>query len=170
MVSSQSNPKDHTACDDVTEDSPFVYTTPIQMPSRVEHETDRNATISSVLLFNLALAHQLSADADTTLSPERYAAILSKSLKLYELAFRMQERGGYFNSNFLFILAILNNIGLIHNYLNGPSLAERCFGKLLSVLMLLTDSKCYDTSKLNLNGFYKNATFRFNTHAVAAAA
>jgi hypothetical protein len=152
----------------VEQASPFIYNIPIRMPSRVELEKDRNKKISSVLLFNLALAHQLSADSAK--SSERYSVILSKALALYELAFRVQESGEYFGGNILFTLAILNNIGLIHNHLSGPILARSCFSKLLSVLMFLTDSKCYDASNLNLNGFYRNATFNCAKRCVAAAA
>lgn len=165
MVLGQANMSED---EDVEQASPFIYNIPIRMPSRVELEKDRNKKISSVLLFNLALAHQLSAD--TAKSSERYSAILSKALVLYELAFRIQESGGYFSGNILFTLAILNNIGLIHNHLSGPILARSCFSKLLSVLMFLTDSKCYDTSNLKLNGFYRNATFNFAKRCVAAAA
>jgi hypothetical protein len=168
MVLGQANMSED---EDVEKASPFIYNMPIRMPSRVELEKDeneRNKKIFSVLLFNLALAHQLSADSAK--SSERYSAILSKALALYELAFRIQESGGYFSGNILFTLATLNNIGLIHNHLSGPILARSCFSKLLSVLMFLTDSKCYDTSNLKLNGFYRNATFSFVKRCVAAAA
>ena len=127
-----------------------------------------NVYIGAVI-YNLALAHQLRAEAVTNDVHKRHL-LLSKAIKIYELAFKMQERGGYFNCNFLFIMAILNNIGVIHQILGSTDLAKRCFGKLMSVLMLLTERRCYDTTKLKLNRFFRNASLSISEPCTATAA
>ena len=147
----------------------FVYRSGIRMPPSLAFDKDRDRLMSSIFLFNLGLAHQLSAEATTADAAQQHA-LFSKALKIYGLAFKMQGRGGYFNSNFLFIMAILNNIGVIHERLASPMLAKQCFGKLMSVLMLLTERKCYDTSKLDMNGFFRNATLSCIDPCPAAAA
>lgn len=157
---------EHSDDDDAT---PFVYRTGILMPPSLAFDKDRDSLMSSIFLFNLALAHQLRAET-TSNDAERRHSLLSKALKIYELAFKMQERGGYFNSNFLFILAILNNIGVIHQILGAPLLAKRCFGKLMSVLMLLTERKFYDSTKLDMKGFFRNGSLSCGEPCTATAA
>lgn len=153
---------------------PFVYQNAIRMPHSLAFDKNRDSLMSSIFLFNLALAHHLRADAITNVDDPNNLAkrhlLLSKALKIYELAFKMQERGGYFNCNFLFILAILNNIGVIHQTLGAPQQAKRCFGKVMSVLMLMTDRKCHDTTKLEMNGFFRNASCSLFAACSAAAA
>ncbi|CAJ1954852.1 unnamed protein product [Cylindrotheca closterium] len=147
----------------------FVYRTGIRMPSSVAFDKDRDRLMSSIFLFNLGLAHQLRAEAITK-NAEQQHTLYAKALKIYGLAFKMQERGGYFNSNFHFIMAILNNIGVIHERMGSLILAKQCFGKLMSVLMLLTERKCYDTSKLYVKGFFTNASLSCHEACTAAAA
>ena len=168
----QAENKDASSATGQAEDEevkPFIYRHGIRMPHSLAFDKDRDSLMSSIFLFNLALAHQLRAELMTN-NPEKQHLLLSKALKIYELAFKMQERRGYFNSNFLFILAILNNIGVIHQTLGSADLSKRCFGKLMSVLMLLTERKCYDTTKLDMNGFFCNASRSIVDPCSAAAA
>eukprot|EP00980_Cylindrotheca_fusiformis_P013179 scaffold3348_cov74-Cylindrotheca_fusiformis.AAC.5 len=168
MISSKTKSISHTSEDGP--ETPYVYKTAIQLPARLVQRRDRNNIISSVLLFNLALAHQLDASESEDSSPEMYTLRLYKAMHLFKLGYRIQERKGYLNGNMLFALATLNNLGVVHNYLNLPVVADLCFNKLLSILMLLTESKCFDTNQLELNGFFQNASTAIATYKSTAAA
>jgi hypothetical protein len=94
-------------CEDLDENGQFMYKQAIRIPVNVESHYRAGVMVSSMIIFNLALAHQLAA----TVSDNREAA-LRKSAKLYELSFNMQ-RDEFFDSNTMFTLAVVNNLGLM---------------------------------------------------------
>lgn len=122
--------------------------------------------IPSVLIFNLALAHQLSTkDSDKRLD------CLKKAKKLYELAYNCQgtHEATELDSSMLFIMATVNNLGLIHNELNDHETSRKCFDHLLSVAMFLVDSKTTQHTD-HIDAFLRNVTIANSDNCPAAAA
>lgn len=124
--------------DDDEEMDEFVYQDPIRIPKEaIRNSYQFNTAMSIMLIFNLALAHQLYAFEDETFSRHM---MLEKSAKLYECAYSLLLQQN-FESNLLFVLATVNNLGQVHRSLDqsGES-ATKCFEHLLSILMFLVDS------------------------------
>jgi hypothetical protein len=126
-----------TENDEEGEISEFVYRHPIRIPRQaIKHSFQFNIATSIMVIFNLALAHQLYATEDETLSSH----LFEKSAKLYECAFSLLLQQD-FESNVLFLLATVNNLGQAHRSLDqSGETATKCFQHVLSILMFLVDS------------------------------
>jgi tetratricopeptide (TPR) repeat protein len=158
----QSRPTGDYCHKHLDEDGQFMYKEAIRIPVNVESHYRAAVMVSSMIIFNLALTHQLAA----TVSDNRESA-LRKAAKLYELSFNMQ-RDEFFYSNTMFTLAIVNNLGLIHHQLDDRETASKYFEHLLSTLMFLID--CGDGHATDFDGFLRNAsTVSFQACAAAAA-
>ncbi len=113
----------------------FVYRTPISFPSTGPLEY---AMVSSIVIFNMALAHHLMAldeAGDIRVLP------LRKAQRLYELAICLvspTESGG--DGGMLFILSCVNNLGNVHQLLGDTPTSEKYFQELLSILMFVTSN------------------------------
>ena len=122
--------------------------------------------IPSVLIFNLALAHHLSSKIK---SKSHRVSDLKKAAKLYQLAYNANEE--FCESNILFTLATVNNLGLIQKELNDKEASQQCFDHLLSVVMFLVDSKrSLDMESDHIDGFLRNVAFANGDICPAAAA
>jgi hypothetical protein len=141
----------------------FLYRHAIRVPVNVEFHYRAAVMIGSMIIFNLALAHQLSA----AVSDKNRESTLCRAAKFYELALNMQIEE-CFDSNILFTLATVNNLGLIHHQLDDTETASKCFEHLLSTLMFLVD--CGEGHTSDLEGFLRNAsTVNFQACPAAAA-
>ena len=145
-----------------TGDDPCIYDAPIRMPLSLEKSCGCSNVIASILLFNLALAHHLllhssSSDESTT---KNSSSILDMILLLYERAFDMQaSQDVYFDQNYYFVLACVNNIAVVHRQRDQSLLSKQCFEKVLSILMFLTDNGIVnDGGRLDMSIFYHNVT------------
>lgn len=130
----------------------YVYQQPMRIPENVGNNYRACVFASTMVTFNLALVQQLMASHCSTTSVEQARALLRKAGKLYQLAFNMQQEEN-FDQNTLFVLATVNNLGLIHSQLNDRKAADQCFEYLLSSLMYLAHS-----GDVRLKGFLRNAT------------
>jgi hypothetical protein len=136
----------------------FLYRQAIRIPpTMVLESTHRSAIMgSSVVIFNLALAHQLTAMEEGNKLRE---TMLGKALKLYELGFNMVQQKEYADEpNTMYILATVNNSGLAHQHLNDRHTATKCFNALMSTLMYLIDCGEGDSNNWDFEGFLRNAT------------
>jgi hypothetical protein len=122
-----------------------MYKQVIRIPVNVESHYRAAVMVSSMIIFNLALAHQLPS-----MVRDNRETALRKAAKLYELSFKMQ-RDEFFDSNTMFTLAIVNNLGPIHHQLDDKETASKCFEHLLSTLMFLIN--CGDGHATNVDGF-----------------
>ena len=157
------------------EDNPFFYRQPIEIPKSLigglllSSSTNHGDTIllSSVVLFNLALAHHLLAETSNSYQK----MFLQKALRLYELSFRMQEQLERVHSNnFHFALAVMNNIGLIHKQMKNDIQAKDFFSQIFSILMVITDSDMEESTRCHLQGYYQNIGLFCQPTSLAAAA
>lgn len=119
--------------------------------------------MSSVIIYNLALAQQLSCSSPDT---RRNPAKLIKAARLYDLAFNMQRNDENLGDNVCFTLAIVNNLGVVYRELGDLEAARKCFEHVLSTLMLVLDcGKSYP----QFGHYFQNAT-SFNSIAIFAPA
>jgi hypothetical protein len=135
----------------------FLYRTTISIPADVEMSYRESVLVSCMTIFNLAIAYHLRGDHVS----------LTRAMKLYELSFNLQ-RDQQMENNILFTLAIVNNLGLVHQQLMDEKSAGKCFEHVLSTLMYLTD--CGQASECHLDGFFHNVTGIVSQPSVAPAA
>ncbi|KAL3931632.1 MAG: hypothetical protein SGBAC_011219 [Bacillariaceae sp.] len=145
----------HPMSSSVDPEFPFMYSDAIRISPKIVAAGIPKNDVISVILFNLALSYHLSAldsmDPDTD---------LRKALHVYEHLYTMQqERQENFVSNLTFVLSVLNNMGIIHQWRNEDAIAARCFDKLLSALMLISSnnqSTGRKSEEVVFRGFYRN--------------
>ena len=143
-------------------DQQYMYRQAIHIPLTIESNYQASIMVSVMIIFNLALAFQLSA-----VSSDKKQSKLRKAAKLYELSFNMQQDANFENNNVLFTMATVNNMGLIHHKLNDRETANKCFEYLLSTLMFLTD--CVEGDVCELDGFLRNVSNLISEPCSAAA-
>ncbi|CAJ1968617.1 unnamed protein product [Cylindrotheca closterium] len=169
--------KGHPMSSSVDPDFPFMYSDAIRISPEVAAAGISQHDVTSIILFNLALTHHLSA-----LDSNDPDSDLQKALHVYEHLYTMQQENmvvgsSGFPSNLMFVLSILNNCGIIHQWrseagtsINGEVIAARCFDKLLSVLTLISDNA--QTTNKNeevvVRGFYRNVVLNRPPAASAA--
>lgn len=136
----------------------FVYDQGIVIPSI---EMKYEEALSSILIFNSALAHQLYAQQQQEQSTsQRY---LLKSKRLYELAL---EAYSEVDSNVLFPFAVMNNTGVIEFQTGNAALSTRYFDTLMPILMLLLNSG--GSSRFTrLCGFLRNVSLKMEAASAA---
>jgi tetratricopeptide (TPR) repeat protein len=146
------------------EDNQYIYRRAIRIPSHINADYRTSIMVSSMIIFNLALAHQLSV---TGVETKRDNSKLRKAAKLYELGFALQqnEQWGF---NLLYTLATVNNLGLVYRQLHNKDFAGKCLEHLLSALMVVVD--CGKGNIHELEGFFRNTSSLISKHVAAAAA
>ena len=103
-----------------------------------EDDTEFNV-VSSAILFNLALAHHLSAKKAKRQQRRASLTRLEKAARLYELASHLEQKRFTNGTNPLFMMAIVNNLGAIHHELNERENAQLFFQHLLSTMLFITE-------------------------------
>jgi tetratricopeptide (TPR) repeat protein len=140
----------------------FIYRRPIHMGTGIPPLCYESGVLASIIIiFNLALAYQLAAEDSN--KRERY---LMKAARLYELAHNFHSEEDFESSTF--VLASVNNLGLIYQEFDDKITAQTCFQHLLSTLMLIVD--CGQTDGSKLGGFFRNTSHLFCLQTTAAAA
>jgi tetratricopeptide (TPR) repeat protein len=143
------------------ENDQYMYRRAIHIPLAIESNYQASIMVSVMIIFNLALAHQLSA-----VGSDKKQSKLCKAIKLYELSFNLQ-RNENFDNNVVFTMATMNNMGLIYHTLNDGETANKCFEHLLSTLMFLID--CGEGDVCELDGFLRNVPNVISEPCSAAA-
>lgn len=132
----------------------YLYQQAARIPLNVGSNYRAAVLVSTLVTFNLALAYQLMSTYKAA-EPSQAQILLMKAVKLYELAFGMQQEEG-FDNNALFTLATVNNLGLIHSQLNDRTAANQCFQYLLSTLLYLNNDSSHGNELFE--AFYRNAS------------
>jgi tetratricopeptide (TPR) repeat protein len=135
----------------------YLYRRAIFIPINMEMTYGETIMVSCLIIMNLAIAYHLRGDQEALL----------RAMKLYELSFNLQ-RDQQFGSNVLFTLAIVNNLGVVHQQLHDEQAAVKCFEHVLSTLMYL--KACGHSSECNLDGFFHNVLSVAAQQSVAPAA
>lgn len=137
----------------------------LHMQPQPLHSQDPETPIARVCvtcLFNLALAMHLKAmslDSETQDS-ERFAAVLQLYDNVYTLLLSMEMAATCSNKGDLhLLLAVLNNMALLHNQFGRSDKAKACFETLLSSLMFINafdGSRCETLESSLLDGVLSN--------------
>ncbi|KAL3931159.1 MAG: hypothetical protein SGBAC_011437 [Bacillariaceae sp.] len=143
---------------DSSDESGFLYDKAVFIPQKVSLETHIafNA-VSSILLFNLALALQLKANA-TKADLSRKDSCFVNSMSMYQLVMALNGSSG------LLSMVVLNNVGLIHREYKDHEKEKECFDRLLAMW------RVSPVRAKDLEGMFYNAMRWHNTSALPAAA
>jgi tetratricopeptide (TPR) repeat protein len=157
--------------DDNEQDYMYMYRQAIHIPlEHIVEQTYQESAIacSSAIIFNLALAHHLSA----LVSAKHLSNMLHTAATLYQLAGDLQRDDAQLeNNNVLFTMAAMNNLGVIYHLLEDHETATKFFQQLLTTLMLLVDCREAEArSGGELDGFLRNATNLVSASSCAAPA
>ena len=129
----------------------YIYRSPIEIPDWYKdlpgHEG--NATVSMVVVFNLALAHHMLGnsikdghiDISTFESPYEFRSLIVTAAKLYEHALSLNWVQDNEDESPLFLLATVNNMGQAHQALEDMEQSKFCFSHLLEYLVLFIDQE-----------------------------
>mmetsp|Transcript_27159 Transcript_27159/g.76384 ORF Transcript_27159/g.76384 Transcript_27159/m.76384 type:complete len:328 (-) Transcript_27159:152-1135(-) len=153
----------------------FVYLCPMYFPDAASVRCtcrSNGAILAIVSIFNLALSHHIHAMgmAKEGGLREQSMEVFEKARRLYELAFQLytddSDEGAAVEGGLLFLLATVNNLGMIHQQLGRPEPAHKCFQHVLSTMVFLIDQQQLQPSPAQLKGMTKHLWQRFldNTH------
>jgi tetratricopeptide (TPR) repeat protein len=136
-------------------DEDFIYRSPIratELPEEDGGEDFDEFAMLVVIIFNMALSHHLRAIQGRKVDQTR----LRKALKLYELSFCMQMKGGS-QLSVTQVLALANNCGQIYKQLDRQRKANKFFQHMLSTLMAMIEGG--EAEEVDeLGGFMWNAS------------
>ncbi|CAJ1946626.1 unnamed protein product [Cylindrotheca closterium] len=144
--------------EDSNDDAGFLYDRAVFIPQRVSLERHiATHVVSSIQIFNLALALQLKANA-TNVDSRLRDSYLRKSMSIYQLVMMLNGK------NSLLSMIVLNNVGLIHRACKHHDRASECFNRLLAIWIVSPGWANY------LEGMVHNALGWYDTVAFPAAA
>jgi tetratricopeptide (TPR) repeat protein len=164
----QDDEQEELSDDDAVDQGYYIYNRAIHISASFIEETTRHHSIvmvSVVAIFNLALAHHLTA------IEEKNFLLLRKAAKLYELSHNMQIEEEWMENTSLFTMAIINNLGLIYRCLDESETSGKCFQQLLSTLMFFIDCGLENKRAVSeFAGFFRNTSYLIVHHSSGAAA
>jgi tetratricopeptide (TPR) repeat protein len=144
----------------------YTYDQPIDSPSlSCLTYAEAEKVLPAILIFNQGLAqHQYGMKNN---SPQH----LQKATALYECGLNLliaKDRLWYTSA--CYIIACLNNMGLIYRHLNQSEAAEKCFQQLLTTLIVLVQNRHDCVLYLNEYSFPNISHLIFHGASPAAAA
>ena len=155
--------------DDDDQDTPYVYRRLIRVTDSSIDVASKESlmVLSATVVFNLALAQHLAA-ADgtvsqfkglvTVMSHERRVKFLKKAVTLYELAYNLNQ-DSIMSMNPLFMMAIVNNMAVVHLSMCQYESAQVYFQHLLSTIMFFSASTASSSNSNNNEGVRFSSIF-----------
>ena len=143
----------------------FLFNHAFRLPSsQMAVDPTNEDVISSIVIFNSALAFQLSV-AEHPENVDGDDEHLQKAKMLYQLSLLLStqsqsNRSKDLNFMHLLPLAIVNNMGLVHYQLGDHNTMKQFFVLLLSMEMILASGGT-DLGKTSYHGFVRNASTIF---------
>lgn len=163
----------------------FIYDSPLQIcPSALAYREIRPELLSEfsvALMFNLALCHHLRAiqvdkSPKTSVEEESAKLIFQQAVCLYELSYEVQMQEDV-ELSVESTMAIVNNLGHIHQRLGNPEKASKCFMHLLSTFLFIQSSSVgcevdddVELSESSREGFLRSVSSIILSQKVAPAA
>jgi tetratricopeptide (TPR) repeat protein len=166
-TNSCTSPFDKGEEDDIK--SAFLYLHPMKVSEslNLDNEVALNLNCSLLCVFNLAVTSHCRAIQTTErdLALSRYKT----AVKLYEFSYSLLttiESDGV-NADMLITLAIINNVGVIHNQMERSIQAHQCFERLLSLIIYLrgvanADMYISSSTESLWEGFHSNIVRELN--------
>lgn len=140
-----------------TATGPFTYDQGIALPTN--SAMDNGALVTTILVFNAALANHLLAIHKNDDQSHHY---LQKARRLYQLAHESQD----IDRNLFFHFAVINNLAMIDREMGNMESAHKRFEYLVSVVMILITQEQSDLVS-DLGVFFVNMPFSIKTAAAA---
>ena len=143
----------------------FIYQQPIRLmniesilsaPMTISSRNAIHTLLSSVILFNLALTMHLIALDDYFSNgcildaTESTKLLLARGIHLYILAMDLLYGAVRHQANDLMYVASLNNLAQAYSMCGDLGKSQECFEKLLSLMLLHTDTQMMDRGGANL--------------------
>jgi tetratricopeptide (TPR) repeat protein len=131
----------------------FVFSDPIIVDLyTISFERDYLMRLTSVIVFNLGIAHHLRSLHDSHAS----ISDLARALSLYELSYKIQVKERV-QLKAIYRMAILNNIGQVYASNGNKAKANECFRCLLKHVLLYSErSQNEHANPEQLGGFFEN--------------
>ena len=174
----------------------YIYQRPILIPGNYIVDCRYiGLPLPLIIMFNLALAHQLRAISMTAFHCENDGSSLSfdrnteleKALHLYQLAYQLhlnylqQQPNSIVETSlkddsrrsmgsFRFTMVLSNNIGEIHRFVGDSAKHKMCLEHLLSTVMCAVNREEIDLDSSVMDGYYHNLSSIMNTNNCADAA
>lgn len=129
-----------------TLDGKFVFTRPIRIEptlSGFPQSKEFQILVSSVIIFNLALANHLVASGCKN-DHRTMESHLRRAIQLYQCTYDLIRTENSVAPDVLLLIATLNNLGQACSDIGEQTEAEKCFDWLLSTVVLLVDNQCLD--------------------------
>jgi tetratricopeptide (TPR) repeat protein len=144
----------------------YTHDQPIDSPSLSCMTYAEAATIfPAILIFNQGLAQHHYGMKNNRLQH------FQKAAKLYECGLKLLiVKDSPWDSSACYIVACLDNMGLIYRYLNQSEVVKKCFQQLLSTLMVLVQNRHDCVICLNEYSFPNISHLIFHGASPAAAA
>ena len=140
-----------------------MYYYPVFFPEMDTSSNDVAGLFVTTITFNLALSNHLYAIQSGNKLCFRAAA------RLYKHGFHLERQRGDYSVSPFFLMATLNNLGLLYQVTKQKDRSERCFRQLLATLMYVVLSKGAQPS--DLERYFGNTSISlFNRHKKCAAA
>lgn len=138
QVVDQQGQSQQPTTEELAKQEELIYRNPIHfLPHRLMERSlgsyHNVVEISITIMFNLALSHHLTAVSGQTNDPLK---MMGHAVALYELAHSLQIQEGL-AMNIEYTMAMICNLGHIHQSLGSQDLATNCFHNLLSILLYL---------------------------------
>ena len=165
----------------------YLYRKPVYVASEcLQSDHKVGVTFSSIVIFNLALAHQLSV----LRHPEQQAQKIRKAIRLYEVAYELhveqqrryqedtteEEEEATENqykkvllTSLRFIMIIANNMGECYRLQEDSLKHNMCLENLLSLMMYIVDCRL-PTECIEMDGFLRNTSHLILQKQCASAA
>lgn len=134
----------HILQDEANDQSLYIHRQPLCIPKGLGKNYEEITMASALVIFNLALAHQLLAEEESMDGQSR-RKLLKKAGKLFQCALNMSIDEELDSSSFSFTLAAMNNMGIIYYQLDENEAATNCFERLMSIIVYLHGSS-FDAS------------------------
>ena len=134
----------HILQDEANDQSLYIHRQPLCIPKGLGKNYEETTMASALVIFNLALAHQVLAEEESMDGQSR-RKLLKKAGKLFQCALNMSIDEELDSSSFSFTLAAMNNMGIIYYQLDENEAATNCFERLMSIIVYLHGSS-FDAS------------------------
>jgi tetratricopeptide (TPR) repeat protein len=129
-----------------------VYNQPFYIPAVLGSTAESCGLYSSIINFNLALAHHLLA------METKNQSMLNTAARLYQFGISLERIRSKYSVSPLFLVATLNNLGQIYRTdEDEQEKSKKCFQQILSMLMHLVQVQAAKPSDLEM--FFGNTSF-----------
>eukprot|EP00980_Cylindrotheca_fusiformis_P005467 scaffold1169_cov120-Cylindrotheca_fusiformis.AAC.17 len=117
---------------DKMEDGSYMFSRPLSIPRKAAASSQATSLVSKIILFNLALSHQMLAIHKDGVGADRF---LHRACKLYQLAYKVAPHSMQPIAERHLLPALVNNLGLAYSKTHDRKNASHSFQGVITLLM-----------------------------------